>query len=87
VDFHKTQKLGNWDSPVPPAWDAVALELAGVEPFCYGTRSDLANLGDLAGGKYVFSLAVVHKDSFELNSVRFFDLKTLRFNIGLVFWG
>ena len=50
MGFHEADQLVERDASILGAGDAVAAQLAGIEPFCDGSRGDAADLGDLPGG-------------------------------------
>ena len=56
VIFHELDQLRQRNAAVFAAWNAVARQRAGIEPFADGARGNVANLGDFAGGEHVFEL-------------------------------
>ncbi len=62
---HESGKGLHWNPPVLGAWDAVSLELAGVEPLADRACGDIADLGNFAGCKYVL-VERIHHASFTL---------------------
>ena len=60
VGLHEPHEGVERDAAVLAAGDAVALELAGIEPLADGARGHVADLGDLAGGQDVFGFEFLH---------------------------
>src|SRR3990172_12045509 len=66
VNLNKPNKLADGDSSILAAGNAIALELAVIEPLRDRARRDVADFGHFAGCQYV--LAFCHRDIPTLSS-------------------